>query len=373
MAAPASRTTCRTLLRTSKRSFTRSTRASSSSSSSSTPSTSSSSSSSSWQPLLKPGVLPAYDEALSYLSSQSAALRSRIASLEQTHPDLPASELAQLRESLEIAARINDPATLAAFQSSSATHYDASNPAFRHLRERLWRKDSGVLAKVIERCTLMHVLPDVLPGITPTADVQLAFGQGEGFTDHASTGGDVLVGVFVDPSVTLEPPTVEVNVFHTETKRYTLAIVDPDQPDEEAQTFRTSLLALKTDIELSATSDPKVDLTHGMQVAYVPPHPQQGTKYHRYTTVLFEQPQQASEAQAVHDRHNFSVADFAQSRGLVPAGIHFWRAQWSPECAPTVSKIYTDILKTREPKYTKPPTLDKVRKQIGDIGSKWFS
>lgn len=192
------------MLRAQRRSLTHSARASSSSSSSSN---------STWQPLLQPGVLPAYDEALTYLSNHAASLRTRIASLD-SDPSLSATDRAALRESLEIAARINDPSTLAAFQASSPTHYDATNPAFRHLRERVWRRDSGVLAKVMERCTLMHVLPDVLGGLTPTADVQLAFGQGSGFTDHAANGGDVLVGVFIEASVTVDAPTVEVNVFH---------------------------------------------------------------------------------------------------------------------------------------------------------------
>ncbi|TKY85361.1 hypothetical protein EX895_005523 [Sporisorium graminicola] len=373
MAASASRATYRSLLRAHKRSFTHSSRSSAASSSSSSSSSSATPSTSTWQPLLKPGVLPAYDEALSFLASHSSSLRTRIASLDKDHADLSADERAQLKESLEIAALINDPATLAAFQSSSATTYDASNPAFRHLRERLWRKDSGVLAKVMERCTLMHVFPDVLPGITPTADVQLSFGQGEGLTDHTSSGGEVLVGAFVDPTLTLNPPEVAVNVFHTETKKYTLAIVDPDQPDEERQTFKTSLLALKTGLELSATADPSVDLTAGIDADWIPPHPQQGTKYHRYVTVLFEQPHDLQQLAPVPDRHDFNLAAFASQHGLTPAGIHFWRAQWTPASAPTVSSIYTDVLKTAEPKYTKPPTLDKVRKQIGDIGSKWFS
>ncbi len=70
-------------------------------------------------------------------------------------------------------------------------------------------------------------VPDVIPGITPTVDVQLAFGTGEGFTDHKSNGGDVLVGAFVPPAASVQPPKVDVNVFHTEEKKYTLAIVDP--------------------------------------------------------------------------------------------------------------------------------------------------
>ena len=196
------RTACRSLLRAQRSNLSTSTArassssASSSSSSSSTAASTSSSAAStsaSWQPLLKPGVLPAYDEALAFLSSHSTSLRSRLARLDDEHPDLTPADKAALRESLEIAAAINEPSVLAAFQASSPTSYDAGNAAFRHLRERVWRHDSGVLAKVVERCTLMQVLPDVVPAVTPLADVQVSFGEGDGYTDHVSNGGDVLV------------------------------------------------------------------------------------------------------------------------------------------------------------------------------------
>ncbi|KAJ1018832.1 hypothetical protein NDA16_004637 [Ustilago loliicola] len=375
--ASASRTACKTVLRAAAprtRSISHSTRASTAAaSSSSTASTSSSapeSGSTSWQPRLKPGVLPAYDQALSFLSAHSSSLRTRISSIDEDYPQLSASDRAALKESYEIAASINDPSLLAQFQSSSPTTYDASNPTLRHLRERVWRKDSGVLAKLIERCALMHIFPDVVPSITPTADVQLAFGQGDGYTDHKSAGGDVLAGVFVPVQDSVTPPKVEVNVFHTEPKKYTLAIVDPDQPSEETQSYRTSLLALKTDITLSATTSPTIDLASNMAAQYIPPHPQQGTPYHRYTTILFEQ--SSSSPSEVGDRQNFDLNSFVEANGLNPTGVHFWRAKWTPESAETVSKIYTDVLKKEEPKYTKPPTLDKVRKVVGDIGSKWF-
>ncbi|SPO26540.1 related to MRPL35 - mitochondrial ribosomal protein, large subunit [Ustilago trichophora] len=367
MVASATRTASRALLRSATRRTlsTSSTVASSSSSSSSGNTTT-------WQPLLKPGVLPAYDEALSFLSSHSASVQSQISTIDKDHPTLSNAEKSALKESLEIAAAINDPSLLSTFQSSNPTTYDASNPAFRHLRERLWRKDSGVLAKVIERCTLMHVFPDVLPGITPTVDVQVSFGQGDGFTDHMSQGGDVLVGVFVEAKQTTSAPKVDVNVFHTEEKKYSLVIVDPDQPDQDLESFKTSLLALKTDIPLSATSSPTIDLTQNMSVDYIPPHPQQGTPYHRYTTILLEQSNSNTISTHELDANNFNLSNFIQQNQLVPAGIHFWRAKWTPESADSISQIYTNTLKLAEPKYTHPPTLDKIRKQVGDIGSKWF-
>lgn len=216
----------------------------------------------------------------------------------------------------------------------------------------------------------MHIFPDVLAGITPTVDVQLSFGEGSGYTDHKSEGGDVLAGVFVPVQDSVNPPKVEVNVFHTEQKKYTLAIVDPDQPCQETQSYKTCLLALKTDITLSATTSPTIDLSSNMILNYIPPHPQQGTNYHRYTTLLFEQSSSPSLGES--DRHNFDLKAFVKQNGLEAAGIHFWRAKWTPESASTISNIFKEVLKKDEPKYTKPPTMDNVRKVVGDIGSKWF-
>ncbi len=73
------------------------------------------------------------------------------------------------------------------------------------------------------------------------------------------------------------------------------------------------------------------------------------------------------------DRENINLRAFAEERNLTPAGIHFWRAKWTKESAETISGIYRDALKKPEPKYTRPPSLDKVRKVVGDGGSKWFS
>ncbi|KAJ9477847.1 54S ribosomal protein L35, mitochondrial [Pseudozyma hubeiensis] len=383
MATPASRSACRSLLRSQRRSIANSARNSAASSSSSSSSSSeqnassSSSSTSTWQPRLEPGTLPAYDEALKFLSSHSASLRAQIADLKTTHPNLTEPELSSLTSSLTIASLVNDPSTLASFASSSPTHYDASNPAFVHLRERLWRRDSGVLAKLMQRCTLMSVFPDVLPGMTPTADVSIAFGEGKGYTDSEKDGGDVLAGVMMEASETVEVPQVNVNVFHADVKKYTLVMVDPDQPDVESQSFKTSLLALKEDIPLSTTTNPTIDLTSAMSLPYIPPHPQNGTPYHRYTTILFEQPSSSSSpsADAVQEtqRHNFDLTSFVQQRGLIPAGIHFWRSKWSPESAESITKVHKEVLKVDEPKYTMPPRADKVRKQVGEIGSKWFS
>lgn len=75
---------------------------------------------------------------------------------------------------------------------------------------------------------------------------------------------------------------------------------------------------------------------------YVPPHPQKGTKYHRYTLIAFEQPNEGQDKVdlQVNQREAFDVKALAQSYGLKPTGASFFREVWDE----TVSKIYSEII-----------------------------
>lgn len=349
--------------------------------------------------MIPPGTLAAYDEALSFLSSHNEAVRQQISQIDSTSStsSLPDDVKEELRESLHIASQINDPAILAQYSSQDAASYDASNPTFRHIREKIWRR-TGILERIMQRVQLMFVMPDVLPAITPTVDLQVAFGTGTGFTDHESNGGDVLVGCMVDPVHSVEAPIINITSFHLETKKYTLLMVDPDSPSSETLSFKTKVHALKSGIEVSATKLAPVDLHSDMEVYYIPPHPQEGTPYHRYTVIAFEEPEGAAAPAPLTEeqKEDLSVVDFVRERRLVPAGIHFWREEWSKEVAGTVSSIYTDVLRkylhdfgtrhqhvtdgclplntteTMEPSYKRAPRAERVRKVIGVLSSKWF-
>lgn len=95
---------------------------------------------------------------------------------------------------------------------------------------------------------------------------------------------------------------------------------------------------------------------------YIPPHPQRGSSYHRYVTLLLPQPpifkyslsaaSRASEPTSVHldipvvpdeKRHGFDIREFTRMWGLdagCGGGAHMWREVWDND----VSMIYRDIL-----------------------------
>ena len=71
-----------------------------------------------WQPALKPGALPVYDEALKFIQQDAAALREQVA---QAKND--ASEDAQRRAyALEVAMEINEPSVRAQFRRGECTY-----------------------------------------------------------------------------------------------------------------------------------------------------------------------------------------------------------------------------------------------------------
>ena len=75
--------------------------------------------------------------------------------------------------------------------------------------------------------------------------------------------------------------------------------------------------------------------------SYVPPHPQSGTPYHRYTFILYEQPGELAEG-IIPQREHFQSREFATELGLTARGVHFYRQVWDE----AVSKVYADVLRT---------------------------
>jgi hypothetical protein len=102
----------------------------------------------------------------------------------------------------------------------------------------------------------------------------------------------------------------------------------------------------RPNIALSATSPngPLPDLH--LHTPYIPPHPQKGTKCHRYTLLMLPQPSAVElisiPAISNEQRLGFNVREFMSQCGLdrtVGGGAHMWREVWSEE----VSRIYKRI------------------------------
>lgn len=84
---------------------------------------------------------------------------------------------------------------------------------------------------------------------------------------------------------------------------------------------------------------------------YIPPHPQQGTPYHRYVLLLLPH---ASPTTALDipiptdaERHRFDLRAFVDQWGLdaTGGGAHMWREVWDE----AVGELYKDVLSKSSP------------------------
>ncbi|GAA6055622.1 hypothetical protein JCM3770_006729 [Rhodotorula araucariae] len=291
-----------------------------------------------YQPPLQPGQLAAYDHAVAYIQQDRT---HKLAQLDELRAQ--GADQAHL-ERIEVEAWSNDPETRWRAKNG---HGDLSKPVYRHLAERAWRKD-GDLAILMQRVTQMHITPDLLPEIKPVADVRL----------HVA-GATIEPGVFTNPADTREGFEVSVQVYHPEERLYTLLVVDPDVPDEFNQTFTTFAHLLIPNISLSATTPQPLSLSSlPATLAYIPPHPQAGTPYHRYTALLLAQPAGASALEFAEGsgpaRAQFDTRAFVKQHGLEAQGVSFFRQKWDE----SVSAIYAEVLHAPEPRYGRPPKVD---------------
>ncbi|GBC02064.1 hypothetical protein RclHR1_04430014 [Rhizophagus clarus] len=304
------------------------------------------------------GVNPAYDEALKYIYQDKAQKYEEIANIdimiekilngrrnfessEQREQEL--NELRKKKYDLQVLAEINDPEVRWNFKNGKI---DMNIPVYRHLREKHWRKEP--LYKLMQRITQMYVVPDIFPTLEPTIDLEFKFKN------------DVIEpGVFLFPAQTKKEPKVTLTNFHEETRLYTLIMVDPDMPDVPNNAYQTEWHWLITNIPLNVT---KSDVSSGEVILpYVPPHPPKGTKYHRYTLAILEQPDNQKIIIPENMGRVKDVREFMSEHNLTLRGASFFREVWDEE----VSNIYANILDVHEPQYGRRPKVDQYLDETG--------
>ncbi|KAF7731638.1 hypothetical protein EC973_008807 [Apophysomyces ossiformis] len=300
----------------------------------------------------------AYEEALKLIQVDKkerlemlARVEKEVTRVKKTSSPTKEAQLAALQAlkyDLEVKAELNDPEVRRNFDDDKI---DMSRPVYRYLSQKRFEK--APRSQLLERVTQMNVIPDlVAPGFEPKVQVNIRFGEKE--------NAPVEPGVFVKPEESINVPQINITNFHTDTRLYTLMLVDPDSPDAENKTYQQHCHWLITNVPLSATQP---DVTGGDVVLdYVPPHPEKGTKYHRYTLVAYEQPNQGQDKVEIklEKRDAFDTKALAQAHGLNISGVSFFREEWDA----TVSKIYQEILGSNEPIYGKPPKPERYIQRV---------
>ncbi|KNE59448.1 hypothetical protein AMAG_03728 [Allomyces macrogynus ATCC 38327] len=287
------------------------------------------------------GSIPAFDEAIKVLQAANAAPATK---------DLP---------------------TVWAFRYAAG---DFSKPEFRQLGLDHFVKHRR--PRVIQFAEQRGVFQDFFPKREDEINVEV----------HLAARGEELIKMGSDlaPLETTTPPAVYIQPFHAEEKKYTFVLLDADKvrPDLEMQS--EEILWMVKDIPLSASTataplnlPTAADATTGtvghLVLPYVPPHPTKGSGTHRVVALVLEQPAadatesaDAAAAPTTSLPRQVAVWDLVQAQGLTPRGLLLWKTEWDT----TVSDVFRNVLKEREPRFVTRPKIG--RKGVdGLIGNKY--
>lgn len=103
----------------------------------------------------------------------------------------------------------------------------------------------------------------------------------------------------------------------------------------------------------------------------MPPHPHKGTKYHRYTVLVCEQPNKGQDKVTLSSsdisRDTTTFQDLSSKLRLSTKGLTFFRQIWDKD----VSKIYKEVLQQEEPVFGKMPKIDALVDETGQKKKKY--
>ncbi|KAL0943755.1 mitochondrial 54S ribosomal protein mL38 [Colletotrichum truncatum] len=236
------------------------------------------------------------------------------------------SSLRQHVEELKILADINDPAVKRRFEDGLG---DMNKPIYRFLAERKWRAYEAQLTE--QRISQFNIVPDILPKLNPTYDVQLWFRRSK-----------VPPGKVLPSNVTEVAPKLRVTPFNAGERLVSIVIMDSDVPQVETDGFgkRCHYLAANVPISPTATSVPLSKLRDPSQLAlpYLPAFAQKGSPYHRLSIFILEQaPGQRLDTAALKElysnRDGFSLKSFRDKFRLNPVGFNIFRTIWDENTA----------------------------------------
>lgn len=210
-----------------------------------------------------------------------------------------------------------------------------SKPIYRYLADRKWREYRRRI--LVQRITQMKVVPDVLQHCDPVVDTKLYFGKRQ-----------VQPGDFVESKTSTSVPKLDVQLFERGEKLVTIAVVDPDVPNVETDSFdfKTHFLAVNVPISAINTKVDLSQLSEDSQVIlpWLPPVAQKGSPYHRLSVFIMEQKDsQPLDYAAVKaketDRDNTLLRTLQARYSLKAIGAHLFRTQWDDNTLEVMKEI----------------------------------
>jgi large subunit ribosomal protein L35 len=208
-----------------------------------------------------------------------------------------------------------------------------NKPIYRYLADRKWRDYPRKI--LVQRITQMNVVPDVIPICDPILDVKIAFGK-----------KIIPPGEFVQSNISENPCQLTLQAFDSGEKRVTIAVVDPDVPNLEADSFESRCHFLASNIVISAT-EPLVDLSKlsaddQILLPWLPPYAQKGSPYHRLSIIVLQHkdniPIDIEIAKSKVQRDGFSARSFVSRHMLTPISASLFRTQWDDTMASVMQR-----------------------------------
>ncbi|KAG5935241.1 hypothetical protein E4U53_000479 [Claviceps sorghi] len=209
-----------------------------------------------------------------------------------------------------------------------------NKPIYRALAEKKWRSYDYRL--IIQRIKQFSIVPDVLPKLEPTADVQLFFRQSK-----------VAPGAIVDSLTSERAPRLRVQVFDKGERLVTVVVLDSDVPEVESDGFTKRCHYLAANIPLSPTNTSlplsKVVAENQLAVPWLPAYSQKGAPYHRMGIYLLEQkPGEEVDVAKLKElysgRDGFSLKSMRDKFGLRPFGFNMFRSVWDENTAAVMAR-----------------------------------
>ncbi|KAH0589897.1 Phosphatidylethanolamine-binding like protein [Termitomyces sp. J132] len=174
----------------------------------------------------------------------------------------------------------------------------------------------------------------VIPDVVPPDFIPTIF-----FTIVWPDGKEATLGNFLTREDTLEEPRIHVIYtpsVEASTASYTLVMTDPDAPSRADPKYRQFRHWVITGLRIPpVTESSSVVKTQPSTTPYRPPGPPPGSKVHRYTFLLFEEPESGFVVPpgaleygiALEERRSWNAVDFGNRYGLKLVGVNLFLVQ----------------------------------------------
>lgn len=238
---------------------------------------------------------------------------------------------------LLVKAEINNPEVQYNFQFSDKIDnnprlIDYNLPVYRALGLKHWESRDQML--LMQRLETLHAIPDTLPTLVPRANVMVKFPYSTGVNKWVEPGE------FLSSNATQLEPVFKIQEYDTvdvEKQRYTVLIVNPDEPDLATDSFKTTLCYGLQNLKLGYNDNVidarKFNSDDNVLIDYLPPVPEKNAGKQRFVVWVFRQPHATLKDISTISRDPFNIRQFVKLNELDPIGAHIWRSEWDTNVA----------------------------------------